>query len=147
VTNYPTSRFGELDVRDEDVIRVPEGLLGFGDRKRFVLLEDSEQEPFLWFQSLDDPGLAFVLVDPLIFFPNYRVSIPHEEITELDLTDAAEARILTIVVVSEDPAHITVNLKGPLVLNPRTRCAKQVVLMDEAYGTQHPLLAQLTGGG
>jgi len=147
VPKYSTSRFGELDVRDDDVITVSEGLLGFGAQKRYVLLEDPEQEPFLWFQSLDDPALAFVLVDPLVFFPDYRVTIPREEITDLELNDATEARILAIVVVSEDPARITANLKGPLVLNPRTRLAKQVVLAAEEYGTRHPLLAQITGEG
>jgi flagellar assembly factor FliW len=144
VATYPTTRFGDLEVRDEDVIQVPEGILGFGSDKRYVLLEDPQQEPFLWFQSLDDPQLAFVLVDPHLFFPDYQVAISREEIADLELKDASEARILVVLVVSEDPGKITANLKGPLVLNPRTRQAKQVVLLDEQYGTRHPLLAQLS---
>jgi flagellar assembly factor FliW len=145
VLSYSTTRFGDLEVRDEDLIVVPEGLLGFASCKRYVLLEDPQQEPFLWFQSLDDPALAFVLVDPQIFFPAYQVAISREEISDLGIEDPAEARILVILVVSEDPARITANLKGPVVLNPRTRQAKQLVLMDEEYGTRHPILAQTPG--
>lgn len=144
VAIYSTTRFGDLEVRDEDVILVAEGLLGFAACKRYVLLEDPQQEPFLWFQSLDDPALAFVLVDPVLFFSSYRVAIPREEISDLELADPSEARILVVLVVSEDPAKITANLKGPLVLNPRNRRAKQVVLTDEQYGTRHPLLVQLS---
>ncbi len=144
MATYSTTRFGDLEVRDDDVIQIPEGILGFGSQKRYVLLEDPEQEPFLWLQSLDDPELAFVLVDPLLFFPEYQVKISREEIADLELEEAAEARILAVVVVSEDPGKITANLKGPLILNPRTRRAKQVVLLDEEYGTRHPLLAQLS---
>lgn len=143
---YHTTRFGEIEVREEDVVVVSEGLLGFGAHKRYILLEDPQQEPFLWFQSLDDPALAFVLVDPLCFFPEYRVSVPREEIAGLELSEPSEARILAVVVVSADPTRITANLKGPLILNPRNRLAKQVVLLDERYGTQQPLLAQLSGG-
>lgn len=142
---YRTTRFGEIEVREDEVIEVPEGLLGFGNQRRYILLEDPEQNPFLWFQSLDDPALAFVLVDPALFFPSYRVAVPREEIANLKLTDVAEARILVVVVVAADPGRITANLKGPLILNPRTRRAKQVVLMEEDYQTQHPLLAQISG--
>lgn len=145
MSTYPTTRFGELEVRDEDIIQLSDGLLGFGACKHYVLLEDPQQEPFLWLQSLDDPALAFVLVDPLLFFPGYRVAIPREEISDLELGDPSEARILVVLVVTEDPAKITANLKGPLIINPHTRRARQVVLMEEEYGTRHPLLAQLSG--
>jgi flagellar assembly factor FliW len=50
--------------------------------------------------------------------------------------DLSTAVILTIP--SNDPAHITANLRGPLLMNPRTRLCKQVVLSDEVP-TRHPL--------
>ena len=146
LTTYTTSRFGEIQVNEEkDIIVLPEGLIGFAQHKRFVLLEDPEQEPFLWFQSLDDPNLAFVLVDPLLFFPDYKVQVPKEDVALLGIEEPKDARVLVLVVVDEDPAKITANLKGPVVLNPRDLNAKQVVLMDDRYHTQHRLLEQIAG--
>ena len=144
MADYYTSRFGDITVRDDEVVFFPEGLLGFGNRKEYALLEDPVQDPFLWLQSLEDPNLAFVLVDPLCFFPDYQARVPKEDVALLKLEDSSEARIFVLVVVSSDPSKITANLKGPLVVNPNKRMGKQMVLMDQQYGTQHVLLEQLS---
>jgi flagellar assembly factor FliW len=144
LTVYHTSRFGELTVdEDRDVIVIPEGVIGFAERKRYVLLEDPDQQPFMWLQSLEEPALAFVTVDPLLFFPDYQVQVPKDDVALLEIEKPEDARVLVIVVVREEASKITANLKGPIVLNPQNRRGKQVVLMDDRYQTQHPLLAQL----
>lgn len=135
-----TSRFGDIEVREEDVITMAEGLLGFPDRRRYVLLEEEDTRPFIWFQSLDDPDLCFVLTDPLLFFPDYTVPVHEEEIAPIRLTSLEEARVLVIVVVPRDPRQATANLQGPLVINPRERLAVQLVLLDERYSTRHRLM-------
>jgi flagellar assembly factor FliW len=142
---YSTRRFGNLEVHEEEIVHFPEGLLGFADCKRFLLLEDSEIEPFLWLQSLDNGELAFVVVDPKVFFPDYRIEVPRGDLATIEIENESDARILVLVVLSEDVARITANLKGPLVLNPKNRHTKQVVVMDDRYGTQHLLRPQIQG--
>ncbi|HNT36247.1 MAG TPA: flagellar assembly protein FliW, partial [bacterium] len=63
----------------------------------------------------------------------------------LDLTDPLEAKVLAIVVVPSDPQQATMNLKGPLVINPSSRHGKQIVLADPRFSTQHPIWPQASG--
>lgn len=140
---YDTLHFGKLEIRDEDILEMPEGLLGFSQCKQFVILEDPAQAPFQWLQSLDNPDLSFVLVDPLIIKPDYQIQVPREEVEILELADPRDARILVVVVVPQDTQKASANLKGPIVINPKNRRAKQIVLMDEKYPTRYPFLQEL----
>lgn len=143
VLKIETQRFGELEVSDSDVITMDDGLLGFPELRRYVLTSDPEQAPFLWLQCIDEPDLAFVVVDPVIFFPGYQVSAKSEDLQSLDLKDVSEATILTIVVIPVDPMDITTNLRGPLLINPENNKAKQLVLIDDRYHTKHFLLRDI----
>lgn len=134
-----TARFGEIEIDETDIITMPEGLLGFGDCRRFVLLEQEEFRPFVWYQSLDDPGLCFILTDPLLFFPDYTVPVRREDIAPIRLDDLSQARVLVILVVPSDPRETTANLQGPIVVNVKERLARQLVLLDERYTTRHRL--------
>ena len=60
---FPTTRFGNLEVDDDRLIQLQDGLLGFPDLKRFVLM-DYKDTVLKWFQSVDDPDVAFIVVDP-----------------------------------------------------------------------------------
>jgi flagellar assembly factor FliW len=132
-----TLRFGTLEIREEDVLVLPEGLLGFSSCKRYVLLEDPEQAPFQWLQSLDNTDLSFIVVDPLAIKPDYRIQVPREEVEELNLGRPEDGRILVMIVVPADIARVSANLKGPIVLNSTTRLGKQIVLSDETYSTRY----------
>lgn len=135
-----SSRFGELDVQEGDIVQFMEGLLGFPDFKRYTILTDASYDPFMWMQSLDEPELAFVLVDPLLVDPDYRVEANPGDIRDLGINSAADARVLVIVSIPENPEEMTANLKGPIVVNPATRMARQFVVMSERYDTKHPIL-------
>jgi len=137
-----TERFDEIRVRPNEILFFPEGLLGFADRKRFVLVHEGAYAPFLWLQSTEDPCLCFVVVDPLTFAPDYRVEIKQSEIESLQLLSVDRAKVLAIVVVRENPEDITANLQGPLVINPEKGLGKQVVLLTDKYHTRHPILRE-----
>lgn len=137
-----TERFGEIKIPKKEILLFPEGLLGFADRKRYVFVEETAYVPFLWMQSLEDPHLCFVVVNPLEFVANYQIDVKPAEIQPLGLNDLNQARILSIVVVREDPAQITANLQGPLIINPDTCLGKQVVLLTDRYHTRHFILQE-----
>ena len=136
-----TSRFGTLDLVEDKVIHVPSGLFGFPDSKRYTLLEHRKGSPFVWFQSVDNGSLAFVLIDPLLVKPDYEVRISPEDINELQLADAPDG-IQTLVIVnitSGEKVALTVNLLGPIVINTKKKFGKQIILSDSDYSLRHPI--------
>lgn len=135
-----TTRFGEVEVSGESTYAFPEGILGFGDIRSFVLLDHPRGGPFRWLQAIEVPALAFVVTDPAIFFPSYRVAVRAEDVSSIRLEDIRGGFVLVILTVNRETSGITANLQGPLVFNPAGRLAKQVVLADREYTTRHPLV-------
>lgn len=133
-----TTRFGELDLDDSKIIVMPDGIVGFPE-KRFTLLTPENHAPFCWFQSVDNPALAFVVLDARQAFPDYKVSLTPEEYEKLQLDERSEVVILLVVTLASDPSNITVNLQGPVVLNPDRMIAKQIILEGGKFPTRHPL--------
>lgn len=134
-----TTRFGTFDIKDEAILTFPSGLLGFPDRRRYVILDHDTDAPFKWLQSLDEPALAFVIIDPALFHAAYRLEILPEALADVQGGEGDELTIAVILTIpSDDPGRITANLRGPLVMNQRTRLCKQLVLSDE-FPTRYPL--------
>lgn len=124
----PTRRFGALQINEADIYSFPGGLPGFPGATRFVLLPDPGGAPFQWLQSMDRPELALVTCDPLLFAPDYRVEVKPEDLSPIGLADVAKGFVLAILTVPSDPKLTTANLLGPLVFNPDTMKARQLVL-------------------
>lgn len=127
--------FGPLSVHPDNVLVMPDGMLGFAGERRFVLLPAAPEGVF-WLQSVDDGALIFLLVDPFRFFPGYTVDSP-------DIPDVGPSEgvaVLTIVTLPRDRGEpCTANLQGPLVLQTPARIVRQVILQDPRYHTRHEL--------
>jgi len=144
-----TTRFGEVQVPDSAVIRFPEGLVGFRDARKFVIFDCPEGTPFKWLQAVEQPELALVICDPLLFKPDYRVEITAEELNSLELDRPDDGVVCVILVVPPDPRQMTANLMGPIVFNAGARLGRQFVLMDTEYTTKYLIFqdgAPLPGG-
>ncbi len=134
-----TTRFGVLEIDDDKIIEMPEGMIGFEER-RFILLLPDNNGQFFWFQSVDNPALAFVVTDPTAFVPGYEVKLTPDEYDRLKLLpESAEVILLVVANVSRETKAITINLQGPIVVNPAKMTAKQIVLENGKYGVKHPL--------
>ncbi len=133
-----TSRFGKVEVDDQRVITFPKGLLGFPRYKRYVLIEPSEENYFFWFQAVDAPDLAFVVTDPSLFVPTYKVPIKAEQMRELGIESLDQAQVL--VIVNKRQELLTGNLQGPLVISVANKLGEQLVLSDRRYTTRVPLV-------
>jgi len=147
-----TTRFGELDVPDDEVLQFPEGLIGFETCTRYAIVGRREGKPVWWLQSLDSPEVAFILTDPTDVEPQYRPEVPQSDLDELELASLDEAQLHVMLVVRREPKEITANLLGPLVINPRNRLGKQVVLYNSSYSpvqrlTQPAATSTGEGGG
>ena len=130
-----------LTIKTENVIHLPGGLLGFERIKKYVLLANPEEAPFLWLQMLDDPNLAFLVVSPCAVISDYKPEINEEDTAFLGLQSPQDALVFNIVTIQSD-GRATVNLKGPIVMNRFTLIGKQVVPRNVAdYSLNHVLAA------
>ncbi len=132
-----TSRFGEQEIEGSKIIEIADGLVGFSE-ERYILLHP-DNGPFCWLQAVNNPGLAFVVVDPTNFVPDYKVKLTQDEYDKLKIDASDEVVLLSVVTMSRDPKQITMNLQGPIVINPSRMIAKQVVLETVQAATRHPL--------
>ena len=114
------------------------GVAGFPHSERFALVELSPTSPFFRLSSLDQPGLDFLVVPPVVFFPDYAPEIGDASAARLGLTDAGDALLLVVLTVGEDAGSATANLMAPVVVNARTREAAQVVV-EGTYPLRAPL--------
>ena len=134
-----SSRFGVISASESEIITFARGLIGMSDLSRFALIPAaSSEQAFYWLQSVEDPNVAFLVVDPSRFFKDYHVSIREETQADLDLVDAKDGQLL--VICNRVGEWITGNLQGPLVINTRTRNAQQVVLTEKKWTCRQPLL-------
>jgi flagellar assembly factor FliW len=140
-----TSRFGEIEVEEQSVVDMPDGMLGFGEFKKFVLIQHNQGSPFLWYQAVDEPNLAFVIVDPFTFFPDYEVMLTRDDLEALEAVELGNLAVFTVVVIPESPEDMTANLRGPLLINVEKRIARQVVLNDERYSPHQRILETVYG--
>jgi flagellar assembly factor FliW len=135
-----TTRFGDIECPEEKIVKIPSGIIGFPASTRYLILDHDRDVPFKWLQSLDQEELAFVIVDPVWFKPDYRVTIALDEIVELGPVDERELVMFVILTIpSDDPSCMTANLRGPVVVNAETRMAKQLILRDD-FPTRAPVL-------
>ncbi|MCL2192903.1 MAG: flagellar assembly protein FliW [Treponema sp.] len=137
-----TKAYGLIDVDERQKLVFPRGLIGFEKHTDYLLL-DSERQPFYWLQSMDMEQVAFVLVSPFLFRPDYEVNISNEELAEIGIRSPEKALILSIVTIPPDGSPITANLQGPLVINRDSRTGNQAVLSDSRWKTRHDIMAEL----
>lgn len=122
-----------------DVVRMPNGMLGFEDIRDYILASNPDEHPFAWLQVQDNSSLAFVVIDPFVAMPDYQPDIPQSDVEFLKLKQADDALLLSVVTIHDDQ-RATVNLKGPIVVNRHTHIAKQVIIANAAmYSVTHPL--------
>ena len=137
-----TRKFGEIDIAEDKIFRMPAGMLGFPGRERYTLLERAESRPFCWLQCVDDPDLSMVVMNPFLFKPDYSVDLKVAA-REMGWEELDEAKVLLYVVINireDDAKGITANLIGPIVINTEKKEAVQMVLSDSAYSHQYDVL-------
>jgi flagellar assembly factor FliW len=138
-----TKAYGPIDVDEHQKITFPQGLFGFESFREYVLL-DAERQPFYWLQSIDVEQIAFILVNPFLFRPDYEVNISNDELAGIGIFSPEKALIFSIVTIPADGSPMTANLQGPLVINRDTRTGKQAVLADPRWKTRHDIMAELS---
>ena len=142
-----TTRFGPMEIDPQKTIHFPSGLLGFHATKDFIIFDHDHDHdvPFKWLQAIQDPDLAFLIMDPFSIMVDYQVDIHDLDLQELRANQTTAMAIFVILTIRSDgPMQMTANLKGPVLVNEENRWAKQLVLTNSAYPTRHPIFDALS---
>ena len=141
---YETARFGSLEIQDQDILVFPDALYGFDQEKEFALLplDPNIESPMEWLQSLRTRELAFIVTDPFLFVPEYKMVLSDSEQAQLEIESTESVLVRVIVTIPKVHTEMTANLVAPLVIHQKNRLAKQIVLTNAEYDTKHPLIAQ-----
>ena len=142
-----TKYHGEIKIDQSKIIEFEQGIPSFLDEKQFYILPFSDESPFFIMQSVQTPGLAFVIVSPFDFFNDYSVKLSDQVIEVLEIESEEDIVIFTTLTIQEPFQNTTTNLQGPIVINDKKKLGKQVILADSPYKTKHLLTSQLTPAG
>jgi flagellar assembly factor FliW len=119
-------------------------LLGFEEYQRFVIVSIEGQEPFKWLQSLDDPNLAFLMLDPLSFKKDYIVEVNPKDINLLGARDIKDISTFVLITIPQgEPAKMSANLQGPIIINNKNMNAAQLVLGESNYNTRFGIFKEM----
>ena len=124
----------EIEVDRAEIIAFPEKL---GSWSRFILIEYPPIWPFKWLQCVDDPMVAFIVIEPCLLWTDYSIPLSGADAGLLRLSDAADATVLCIVKVPEEPLQMTADLSAPLIINRKEKVGKQLDLAGSIYPTEH----------
>lgn len=132
------TRFGSLDYADGDVFTFTEGLIGFSHCQRFILVQTQSKGSFRWLQSIEEPTLAFLVVDPTDYVRGYALEIEDEEAESLAIGPDTPTFVLTTASIPPArPQDMTINLAGPIVINAEARLGRQMIVDNEACPAKH----------
>ncbi|MBR2519670.1 MAG: flagellar assembly protein FliW [Selenomonadaceae bacterium] len=138
-----TSRFGEIEVDENNVVHFANGIPAFEGENEFVILPYDQESPYYFMQSLKSPDLAFLLTIPFLFFPDYTFEIDDETVKELDIKNQENVVYYSMITIPNGSIrYMTANLLAPIVLNTDNMRAKQVVLEKSNYTTKHRLFPE-----
>jgi len=140
-----TISFGEIEIPENKILYFKEGLPGFPNHHRFAVLAFDDLKPFEYLQALDEPPVAFLVIDPFLVVAEYRMDLSEPDLADLASTDSAEMTVYAVATVPEDPWKATVNLFAPIVVNEKNRSGRQFLLHDSEYSVKHPLLKPSEG--
>jgi flagellar assembly factor FliW len=141
-----TKPYGEIEIDARQVIRFPQGLLGFEERHDWALL-DSTQAPFLWLQSLDEAALAFVLLQPDYFRPDYVLDLSELDRESLGKPEDADLLVFAICTIPADQSRMTANLQGPVVVNRKDGIGRQTIQSSPQWKVRHHILEEMAASG
>lgn len=134
-----STRFGELDISQQQVYRFIEPLFGFPELREYIVLHQESEDIFEYLQAVGEPDLTFIVVDPFTLFPEYEFDLSDVWKERLSIDSAEDIEVKVILTVRSQ-SDITANLKAPIIFNTRNKNAVQIVLDNSPYSIQHSLL-------
>lgn len=136
-----TKVFGEITIEDDRIIHFPSGIIGFPELTDFALIHDEEKGAgaIHWLQSIQEPAFAMPVMDPLIVCPDYNPEVDDELLRPIGELVPDEILVMVTVTIPNDLLRMTVNLRGPVIINALEKKACQVIVEGDAYPVKYPI--------
>ena len=137
-----TRVFGEIDIEEEKILTFPAGIIGFPELTQFTLIHDEEKGTgagIRWLQSLQETGFAMPVMDPLVVKPDYNPEVNDELLEPAGNITAENMLVLVTVSVPTDVKLMTVNLRGPIIINADEKKSCQIIVDGDDYAVKYPI--------
>lgn len=139
-----TKHFGEVEIDESKIVEFEQGIFGFEEAKKFVILSEEETSTGLcWMQAIDDTTLALPLINPIFWFPAYSPEIDDEQVLKIGELKEEELNVFSVVVIGDNIENMTTNLKAPILVNTNTKKGVQVIVENDEYEIKHNLYEQM----
>jgi flagellar assembly factor FliW len=119
-----TLQFGEITIEPKHVFYFDNGLLGFEELRRFVLIHEEETAPFKWLISLEEPEIGFPLLSP------WHLDIEYDPGNNYNLEKLVFFNVITL---EDELGRMTANMKAPIILDVFEQTGLQVILPKDKY--------------
>ncbi|MBO4883127.1 MAG: flagellar assembly protein FliW [Lachnospiraceae bacterium] len=137
-----TKIFGEVEISDEKILTFEDGIIGFPDLKHFTLIHDEEKgndAGIRYFQSIEEPGFAMPVMNPLMVCETYNPQVSEELLSDLGNLSDDNIVVLVTVTVPTDLTKMTVNLQGPIIINSDEKKGAQIIVEGNDYPVRFPI--------
>ncbi len=137
-----TKHFGEIDLDEGKVLIFENGIMGYENYKKFTILFNNESgtRPVIsWLQSLNEPGLALPVINPVLVMEDYNPVVEEELLSGLGELNPDNQIVFVTLTVPKDLTRMTANLKAPIVINADTRKGCQVIVENHDYKVKYPV--------
>ncbi len=142
-----TKYFSDISYSKDEIITFKNGLFGFEDYKNYILIRfENDSDSLICLQSIDEANIAFIMINPYNFIKDYKASLTNEDLKDVEAKSIAELLVYNVCVVQDDILKSTANLKCPIIVNPKTRNAKQVIIEDSEYPFKFPFANLISKG-
>lgn len=136
-----STKLGNKNVKEEEIITFEYGIPGFESLKKFILLSSEENAPIMWLSSIEDNDVAFPVIHPELIRPDYSITLPKDIVEYLRLETPKDALILSILTIRN--TGTTINLLAPIIISLKNKLGIQLILENTDYTTKHDLKEEL----
>jgi flagellar assembly factor FliW len=125
------TRFGTLQINEEEIILLDGGLMGFPISNRYIMFPYADDSSFFWLQSIDEPEIAFIVINPFDFFNDLVFEVSDDDAASIGLEKGEDVEIFTLVTIPDgSPEEMRTNLAGPVVVNINNRQGRQILVKE-----------------
>lgn len=134
--------FGEIDIDEKELITFEEGILGFPDLSKYIVLREEDNDYFSYLQAIEDESVCFIMTSPYYVTSDYSIDISDDAVKKLEIKAEGDVILFSIVTVPEDMRKMTANLRAPLIVNIKKRKGLQEVIDNEGYSIKHRIVKE-----
>jgi flagellar assembly factor FliW len=135
----PAPAVAETEITVSEAVTFPDGIPGFESCRSWVVMAAEDATPLRRLHALDGADAAFLAIDPRAVLDNYRCDLSATDRRRLGASDTDPLLWLAIVMM-ESTGALTVNLRAPIVINPKTMTGQQVLPHNCLYPLRHVLV-------